>query len=200
MAAAADPTIQAQLKEWASSQLAATRVGDPVGGRAQFLLPLSSADSGGGTRNDGDSGGGGGGHTKRGLHSHPQPRHTFNGAVPPLPEHSSATQAGISHSYSHSHPQIESGGHDSGSGNSSDSSGRGRWRDDCCAGNNAGAVDSSGGPSRAQTNPSDLSLAEVYRRVEAAKGDLGIVSFSLTQPTLAQVFMNVVGKSHEPEN
>lgn len=41
-----------------------------------------------------------------------------------------------------------------------------------------------------------LKLSEVFRRVEGARasGLCGIQSFSLSQPTLAQVFLNVVGK------
>ncbi len=38
-----------------------------------------------------------------------------------------------------------------------------------------------------------LALSEAFRRMEAAKERLGIQSFSLTQPKLAQVFLNVVG-------
>lgn len=40
-----------------------------------------------------------------------------------------------------------------------------------------------------------MPLSEVFRRVEAAKGGAlaRVQSFSLTQPTLAQVFLNVVG-------
>ena len=40
-----------------------------------------------------------------------------------------------------------------------------------------------------------MPLSEVFRRVEAARGGAlaQVQSFSLTQPTLAQVFLNVVG-------
>lgn len=41
--------------------------------------------------------------------------------------------------------------------------------------------------------PRSASLAAVFRAVESAHAQLGIQTYSLSQPTLEQVFVNVVG-------
>lgn len=47
--------------------------------------------------------------------------------------------------------------------------------------------------------PPGSSLPAVFRAVEAARQQLGIQTYSLSQPTLEQVFVNVVGAQLETE-
>ena len=47
--------------------------------------------------------------------------------------------------------------------------------------------------------PLSASLPAVFRAVEAARRQLGIQTYSLSQPTLEQVFVNVVGSRLEAE-
>jgi hypothetical protein len=192
VAAAADATSQAALTEWASERLGATRVNESTTGRAHFLLPLTSCD--GDTASRGLSADCTDGHGNSGSHGgHPEGLSTSSTAAP-LSDRSALSdkvgrqgnrqtgQAGEGHAVS-SHP-----------GSSSDSSGS----DVHLVGRSTKGVQEA--PAGRNERADQLSLAEVYRRVEVQKTKLGIISFSLTQPTLDQVFMKVVGKPHETDD